>query len=320
MSKIFLRLLIAIIIIMLGVTVWDIYKNKSNGSSIEEKVAVEIDFLDENITDIINYLNNITINMYQVNKIESEAQDQGTGQSQSSGSQSSSGSSGEKQSSGGGSTSGSGQGGESQGSSSGQEQAQSQGNGETGQASSKQEVVQYQIEKNNILNTEREVTNWEQIKNDIEKLYTSFITIEIDLEEVGVEKAEILGFSKLLDDTIISIKNEDKQNSINNLSNLYKYIPKFYPNNDEKKYVYQTKAEIIEAYSLLEDDKWEQISNKISSAQEKFSNSVEKSSKKITTNKVNLLLKDLKEGIKLQDKDVFYIKYKNILDELKNLC
>ena len=205
MSKIFLRLLIAIIIIMLGVTVWDIYKNKSNGSSIEEKVAVEIDFLDENITDIINYLNNITINMYQVNKIESEAQDQGTGQSQSSGSQSSSGSSGEKQSSGGGSTSGSGQGGESQGSSSGQEQAQSQGNGETGQASSKQEVVQYQIEKNNILNTEREVTNWDQIKNDIEKLYTSFITIETDLEEVGVEKAEILGFSKLLDDTSIII-------------------------------------------------------------------------------------------------------------------
>ena len=311
MSKIFLKILIAILIIVLTITVWGIYRNKSTGSSIEEKVAVEIEYLDENITDIINYLNNITINMYEVNKIESEAQDQGTGQSQSSGGQSGSSGSGGGQSSGGGSSGGSG------GSSSGQ--GQSQGNGENKQ-SSQQQTVQYQIEKNNILNSEREVTNWEQIKNDIEKLYTTLVTIELDLEEVGVENSTILGFSELLDSTIISIKQEDKERCIQNLSNLYKYIPKFYTKNDEKKFVYQTKAEIIEAYSLVEKNEWVQISERLNSAEEKFSKAAEKSSKKNTINKVNLLIKDLKEGIKLEDKNVFYIKYKNILDELGNLC
>lgn len=304
MSKIFLRVTIAILIIMLGITIWDIYRNESNGSSIEDKVAVEIEYLDKNITDIINYLNNITINMYKVNKIESEAQDQGNGQSQSSEGQSSGGSSGDS----------TGQG--SAGSSS--SQGQSGGNAQ-GAQSNQQNLVQYQIEKNNIINSEREVTNWEQIKNDIEKLYTSLITIELDLEEVGVESADILGFSEILDDTIISIKDEDKEKSIQNLSKLYQYIPKFYPNNDVKKYVYQAKTDIIEAYSLVEKDGWEQISNNISNAQEKFSKVIEKSNKEITTNKVNLLLKDLKESIKLKDKDVFYIKYKNILDEINNL-
>ena len=310
MSKGFSRILIAVIIIMLGLTIWDIYKNKSNGSTIEEKVTVEIEYLDENITDIINYLNNITINTYTVNKIESEEQE--TGQNQSSGGQSTSGSEG-GQSSGGGSSENSGGG---SGESSGNSSSNEGGNGE----GSEKEVVQYQIEKNNILNSDREVTNWEQIKNDIEKLYTSLVTIELDLEEIGVENSEILAFSELLDNTIISIKEENKEKSIENLAKLYKYIPKFCQANDEKKYVYQTKAEIIEAYSMVDKEEWEQIEEKINLAEEKFSKAAEKSSKKIITNKVTLLLKDFKEGIKLKDKDVFYIKYKNLLDELNNLC
>ena len=300
MSKTFLRLLISIIIILFVIMVWEIYQNKSNESTIEDKVAVEIKFLDENITDIINYLNNITIDMYSVNKNENDSQNKQSESTQSAGGQASGGGSlnqglGES-ASGGGS-----QGGEKQ-------------------DASEQELAQYQIQKNNILNTERKVTNWEKIKNDIEKLYTSLVIIELDLEESGIEEATILGFSKLLDNTVISIKQEDKQKSIENLANLYKYIPQFYSKNDDIKYVYQTKTEILEVYSLVEIEAWEQIESKISSAQEKFIKVTEKSDKKITTNKVNLLLKDLKEGIKLKDKEIFYIKYKNVLDKMGNLC
>ena len=333
MSKTFLRLLISIIIILFIIMVWGIYQNKSNGSTIEDKVAVEIKFLDENITDIINYLNNITINMYSVNKKEDESQNQQSENTQSSGGQSSGGGD-SNQGSGGESAGGGGaQGGENgkSGESSGGELSggsnqgtggQSEGSSQGGekQDASEQELAQYQIQKNNILNTERKVTNWEKIKNDIEKLYTSLVIIELDLEESGIEEATILGFSKLLDNTVISIKQEDKQKSIENLANLYKYIPQFYSKNDDIKYVYQTKAEILEAYSLVETEAWEQIESKISSAQEKFIKVTEKSNKKITTNKVNLLLKDLKEGIKLKDKEIFYIKYKNILDKMGNLC
>ena len=307
MSKTFLRLLVVILIILLGLTIWDIYRSKSSKNTIEDKVSVEIKYLEENITDIINYLNNITINMYKVNKIESENVEQGQGiGGQSSSSSSNSGSAGGQS------------GNSSDQNSSGQGQDQGQGNGESEQ-SSKQEFIQYQIVKNNILNSDRDVSNWELIKNDIEKLYTSLVTIELDLEEVGVEEKKLLEFSELLDDTIISIKNEEKAESIENLSNLYKYIQEFYPKQDEKKYVYQTKADIIEAYSLVEKEEWNQISEKINSAQDKFTKAAEKSNKKITINKVNLLLKEIKESVKSEDKDIFYIKYKNILDELGNL-
>ena len=328
MSKTFLRLLISIIIILFVIMVWEIYQNKSNESTIEDKVAVEIKFLDENITDIINYLNNITIDMYSVNKNENDSQNKQSESTQSSGGQASGGGS-LNQGSGGESEGGAqgGEGGKSGGESGG---GSNQGLGESAsgggsqggekQDSSEQELAQYQIQKNNILNTERKVTNWEKIKNDIEKLYTSLVIIELDLEESGIEEATILGFSKLLDNTVISIKQEDKQKSIENLANLYKYIPQFYSKNDDIKYVYQTKTEILEVYSLVEIEAWEQIESKISSAQEKFIKVTEKSDKKITTNKVNLLLKDLKEGIKLKDKEIFYIKYKNVLDKMGNLC
>lgn len=124
----------------------------------------------------------------------------------------------------------------------------------------------------------------------------------------------------MFDETIISIKEENKEESVQKLAEVYKYVSEFYPKYDEKKYVYQTKAEIIEAYSLVEEGDWEQTKNKISLAQTKFIQVAGKSTKTNTINKVNLLIKELKEGLKLEDNDVFYIKYKNLLDEMDNLC
>ena len=370
MKKTKLIIIAIILIIALGITIWGIYKNATETSTLEDKIEEEIAYLDERITEIINNLNNISINMYNVsenneqgsqgNSNSKEGQSQtsqsnqgeGTSQGSSSGNSASGSNQDSSQQNG---SSGSNQGSSEQSSSGGnsnqQNSSEKQGGGQSGTGeqssnsgqggSSEQQnsgssqgsnsaqteksnntettLVQYQIEKNNILTSEREA-NWEQIKNETETLYSALTTIKLDLRESGIEEREIVKFSNLFDDAIISIKEEKKEESIQKLAEIYRYISEFYLKYDDKKYVYQTKAEIIEAYALVETGEWRQVSEKISLAQTKFLQVAEKSTKINTINKANLLLKELKEGVKLEDNDVFYIKYKNLLDEMNNLC
>lgn len=76
MSKIFLRVTASILIVALGITIWVIYKNINEKSTIEDKIEEEISYLDERITEVINSLNNISINMYNVRENNNQQQSQ----------------------------------------------------------------------------------------------------------------------------------------------------------------------------------------------------------------------------------------------------
>lgn len=166
---------------------------------------------------------------------------------------------------------------------------------------------------------------WEEIKKDIENLYSIWATISIDLKSIGANSDDILQFNKVLDDIAKSVKQEDRNASIIGMSKLYALIPKYmesFSDDELKKCVFITKSHILNAYAQVDNNDWNKINEELKLANESFSK-IDKekinSNKELNINRCKLLLKELLNSTEKQDKQIFYLRYKNALQELNIL-
>lgn len=166
---------------------------------------------------------------------------------------------------------------------------------------------------------------WEEIKKDIENLYSIWATISIDLKSIGANSDDILQFNKVLDDIAKSVKQEDRNASIIGMSKLYALIPKYmesFSDDELKKCVFITKSHILNAYAQVDNNDWNKINEELKLANESFSK-IDKekinSNKELNINRCELLLKELLNSTEKQDKQIFYLRYKNALQELNIL-
>jgi len=175
-----------------------------------------------------------------------------------------------------------------------------------------------------IINKIEEETDWQYVQTEIEKLYTSWNTIILDLYKLDIDKNDILSFSSTLDVGAQNIKAKDKAKTIITLANLYSHIPKYMKNDNETLVaIMKTKAHIIMAYSIIEADEWNSIADELALAEEKFLtvvNDIEfNKTKKYHIEKTYVMIKELQNTVDLKDKDIFYIKYKNLIEEINVL-
>lgn len=124
----------------------------------------------------------------------------------------------------------------------------------------------------------------------------------------------------------MAIKNEDKEKSLSELSNVYSYIPKFLKNccdDSVKKTIISAKEQVLKAYSILDAENWDDISSNIQNAIDTYSKLLTDASLKANNqyeiNKAYIQINELKNTVDLKDKDIFLIKYKNLLEELDNM-
>lgn len=185
--------------------------------------------------------------------------------------------------------------------------------------------IKYRMEGNEILLQERK-TDWKIVKSEIEKLYSSWSTIILDLYKINVNNQDILNFNADLDAATQSIKNENKEASLTALAKLYSYIPKYivYVSNDVTvTNIYQTKSSILNAYAMVEGNNLAGIKSELSNAEQAFmpiiNNINSKTNNQSNINKAYILIKELQASIDNKDKDIFYIKYKNLIQELNNI-
>ena len=173
---------------------------QSSDKDLREKISEEISYLDSSISQLMNKMNNIDIIKYKVytKQIDVPKEDES---SSSGNSQESSGSSSENSSEGsssqsGGENSSSGQtsGGQSQG------QASSEGQGNTTNVS--ELVPSVTLEGNN------EEIDWNQISFLVEKIYSIWPSVNLDLQKQGISSELISSFSLSMDGVIQSIKNK----------------------------------------------------------------------------------------------------------------
>ena len=179
---------------------------------------------------------------------------------------------------------------------------------------------------NTILNPQTTDIDWSGIKNEIENLYFAWNTAILDLHKLNVNSNDILGFSSSLDTATNYIKNEDKQNSLLAVANLYAYLPKYMEsvsNDTVKKNILQTKSYILNSYALAGQNAWQDAQKEIAKADETFrlvTTNVEFTSENsYKVNKTYVLLNELKNSVPAGDSDIFYIKYRNLLEELNEL-
>lgn len=174
--------------------------------------------------------------------------------------------------------------------------------------------------------TTNNIIDWDYLKNQIEILNSSWGIIILDLYKLNINNNNILSFSTLLDNCVISIKQEHKINTLINLSKLYNLIPKYLtdiPGEVSRQNIKQTKASIINGYTLVEQDKWADVAITIVDADNAFKNITNNidyvKNNEYKVNKTYVLLKELQKSIPTKDKQVFYIKYKNVIESLDNM-
>ena len=174
--------------------------------------------------------------------------------------------------------------------------------------------------------TSKESINWEYIKNEAEVLQNSISTMTLDLYEISLNNSDIINFGKEYDNLLIQIKNEDKSKTLLSLIKIYSYIPKFIRNcneNEQYEIVINTKLNILNAYSILDSEDWNLIGKYVQIANDKFSRLLTdiniKKENQYLINKCYISLNAIQSAIEKKDKEIFLIKYRNILEDLNNI-
>ena len=183
----------------------------------------------------------------------------------------------------------------------------------------------YEMQAAGILTTNRDI-DWTSCKNESELIYTSISTITLDLYRLNVSQEDILNFNKDVDNLTVSLKEENKQLTLDNLVKIYEYIPKFAQSIvDDTLYktLLETKLNVFRAYAKLDSGDWTGINTNMVDAINVYAtlltNTEIDASKQTSINKGYVMLNELKNAVDIQNSSVFLIKYKNLLEEINNL-
>lgn len=294
--NIFVGFIIICIITMTGCS------KEEEKKDLKEKVNEELNYLDTHIISILNNLNNISLENYKITseivEVEERSKESSTGNT-----------------------------GGSQETATGQTGEESSGPSQSSKNSQKNNNIDTtKMEENAILDSNMDDIDWKSIKYEIETINKSWTVILLDLYSLNVSNDDIVAFSEILDNSIISIKNENKIDSLNNIAKLYSYIPiyeKAISAENSMQNIKQTKSFLINAYSFAEQDNWNEIQKNMNECEKTFKNVVndiefaKRNEYKI--NKTYVLIKEMQNSLYLQDKDIFYIKYKNLLESINTL-
>ncbi len=286
----------------------------SNKDNEKEKALSEVKYLENKLVSLLNSMNNVQYENYKITttKIEDESTSDSNKSSDKSDNSNSGGSSGEG-------TQDKQQSGEQGQSNNGESQSQSEGGSQT------QDNNKYSLQKTSMLTNKNNNIDWEKTKNEVEEMYSSIPTITLDLYSQNVNQNEILNFNSELDNLTVAVKEENKEETLTHLSNLYGYLPGYlelvstdsiYTN------LIRTKTNVINAYSLIDTGNWNKIGELIRQAISNYSNilnNIENGTKSYTINKGYILLNELQNAVNLKDKDIFLIKYKNLLEEFNSI-
>lgn len=178
----------------------------------------------------------------------------------------------------------------------------------------------YELQFNGILSKNDE-ENWNIIKSEIEMIYISIPTITMDLYKTNINQEEILKFNKEYDNLTIVAKYEKKEETLAQIAKLYSYISIFMNNTKESNFIkktVETKSYVLTAYSNLEKENWSEIRNNIKKAIETYSTllSDTENNKQNVISKCYIMLNELQNAINIKDREVFLIKYKNLIQEM----
>ena len=304
-AYIFLVIFVLSIVFILFKSYADINKNEDE----KEKTETEIQRIELSFVNMFNELNNIKFENYRINTSQINKEDLKDNSSSSAS---------ETTPSSGGSSS-------SESSSSGDQGESQKENGSSQSSEESKENQNYEMKLSGVLTNNSDI-NWENLKNEVEILYSAIPSLTIDLYKININKEKITNFNQEYDNLMKAIKEENKQNALDALANLYNYLPDFIENSTDdtnEKILIKTKNNVFKAYSLLDKNDWNAITENVNLANQEFTkiltNSQSSNKNQYIINKAYVQINELQNSTKTKEKEIFLIKYKNLLEKLENI-
>ena len=277
MKKYIVTIIILFTIIILSIGGYFLYsKAKSNeGNSVDtlkSKCISELDYLNTEIIEIMNGLNNISYENFQITNKEVEVS---------------------------------------------KEESNT-----IPENSIDSSVVEFQ----NIITEDKDKVDWQNIRGRVENMYTSWTTILIDLTTLNVNRDNLLKYNQLMDTMIGNLEAEKKGECLKNGADLYSLLVTYIQDisgDSNLISLYKTKSNILYAYSRVDAGDWDSVNTYMQTAINEFGNIMNNQVNNIndidSINKAYVLINELKEDAVNKTGSVFYINYKNLMQELENM-
>lgn len=204
---------------------------------------------------------------------------------------------------------------------------QEQSGQENADSTQSSNIKTYKMETTTLLDTNNlNQIDWNKVKSTIEILYTSWITMKIDLREIGINEDLLNEFSEQINNITVSIKNENKIQTMQGLTGMYEILYKCteeYSTNNYTISTIKTKTYTLNAYNYIENKKWEEAKAEMQKAEDVFANIKNTSdiedNKKVDIERIIVLITEMKNSLTYKDKELALIKYKNLIQELSVL-
>lgn len=285
------------------------YANINKNEDEKEKTETEIQRIELSFVNMFNELNNIKFENYRINTSQINKEDLKDNSSSSASE----------------TTPSSGSSSSSESSSSGDQGESQKENGSSQSSEESKENQNYEMKLSGVLTNNSDI-NWENLKNEVEILYSAIPSLTIDLYKININKEKITNFNQEYDNLMKAIKEENKQNALDALANLYNYLPDFIENSTDdtnEKILIKTKNNVFKAYSLLDKNDWNAITENVNLANQEFTkiltNSQSSNKNQYIINKAYVQINELQNSTQTKEKEIFLIKYKNLLEELENI-
>ena len=192
---------------------------------------------------------------------------------------------------------------------------------ETSSEDSGNNIVQYTMVPNMVLNSDKTI-NWNNLKLEVENLNNIWPSIIVDLYKSNVDNNKLTEYSDLINTCLSNVKAENRAETLNSLLKLYEYIPTFLEkitSNEQEIAISKTKVEVMRAYVNIDLENWDGLKTNLDSAIQNFEpvvNNTNDSEKEYNISKSYVLLQEFKNAVNSHDKDLLFIKYKNLMEEL----
>lgn len=282
--------LIIIISIILVLTLTGCRNSKNSEEELKQKINAEISYIDNELLSMVNSLNNIYFDKYKVDeqKIPKKSSDS------------------EKE--------------ESSNKDGNESNSKDGAENESGKESSEDSSQKISsMKRNNLLKSDTEI-DWDDLRNKVESLYDVWTTISVDLKEVGVNDEILSQFENNIDNVAVAVKQENKQATLENTIQIYKQLAEFVKSYGSDDSILQTKYKLLVCYNYASQEQWELFQEALTDLKMSYSNFINKKTeykgKETNIKNASMMINEINNTIDTKDKEIFFIKYKNLMQEL----
>lgn len=178
---------------------------------------------------------------------------------------------------------------------------------------------------NNVQQIDNFYINWSELEKNTQILTNYWNSVILDFNYLDIDKNYLTSFGKNLDTLYISIKNKDKDNTLNNIITLYNDLIIYSEtlNNYYNNTILNIKYNLLIAYSIVEKNNWTLTNEYIIKASENMVNmlnSIESNQyNQYNINQAYIAIKELENIVNEKNIDLFYLKYNIANQKLEQL-